>query len=79
CRALARPFVTGGVLVDASASVGVAIHDAGVEAADLLAIADTAMYEAKRAGRNTWRLGCAPMTGAGAGGEPQSLPLAALS
>jgi diguanylate cyclase (GGDEF)-like protein len=53
CGALARPFVTGGMRVEASASVGVAIHDASVAAADLLAIADTAMYEAKRAGRNT--------------------------
>lgn len=77
CGALARPFVTGGMRVEASASVGVAIHDASVAAADLLAIADTAMYEAKRAGRNTWRLGCAPV--AEAGGEAGRSPVVSLS
>lgn len=46
-------------------------------AADLLAIADTAMYEAKRAGRNTWRLGCAPV--AEAGGEAGRSPVVSLS
>ena len=61
CHALARPFVAGGQVVEASASVGVVLQGAGEAARgarmqDPLCLADAAMYEAKRAGRNTWRL-----------------------
>ncbi|MCG5076856.1 PAS domain S-box protein [Paraburkholderia tagetis] len=61
CHALARPFVAGGTIVEASASVGVVLRGTGdaarsVRMHDTLALADAAMYEAKRAGRNTWRL-----------------------
>jgi len=61
CHALARPFVAGGQVVEASASVGVVLQGAGeavrgARLQDPLCLADAAMYEAKRAGRNTWRL-----------------------
>lgn len=66
CHALARPFVAGGQMVEASASVGVVLQGAGdavrgARVQDPLGAvhrADAAMYEAKRAGRNTWRLAC---------------------
>ncbi|WP_043287951.1 bifunctional diguanylate cyclase/phosphodiesterase [Paraburkholderia oxyphila] len=61
CHALARPFVAGGQVMEASASVGVVLQGAGdavrgARVQDSLCLADAAMYEAKRAGRNTWRL-----------------------
>lgn len=45
-----------GVAAQVSASVGVAVHPAhGLTAAQLLKSADTAMYAAKKAGKNTFR------------------------
>jgi diguanylate cyclase (GGDEF)-like protein/PAS domain S-box-containing protein len=53
--ALGQPFRIGEHLVDVGASVGVARSE-GHDAPDaVVAAADTALYEAKRAGRSTWR------------------------
>jgi diguanylate cyclase (GGDEF)-like protein len=63
------PLVVHGLTV----SIGGATFPAdGSELVDLIQGADTAMYAAKRAGRNTVRMGVEPVAGAGA--EP--LPLA---
>ncbi|MFT3818922.1 MAG: EAL domain-containing protein [Rubrivivax sp.] len=52
-QAIGRPFVLDGGEVLSTASIGVAVSVAGeVSAEELLRRADTAMYEAKRAGRN---------------------------
>ncbi len=53
------PFNLEGVTLDVTASVGVAYHapvGGPVTAIDLLARADKALYSAKRAGRNTYRM-----------------------
>jgi diguanylate cyclase (GGDEF)-like protein/PAS domain S-box-containing protein len=51
---LCQPCVLGAATVQTSASIGVAFHLPGVttSADELLKIADTAMYEAKRAGKS---------------------------
>lgn len=43
-------------MIAISASIGAAIHRAGESHEQLYKRADVALYEAKRAGRNTWRL-----------------------
>ena len=53
--AFAEPFNVGGRLLPVQASIGVAVHpDDGDEADELFRHADTAMYQAKAAGRNTY-------------------------
>ncbi|WP_445003846.1 diguanylate cyclase domain-containing protein [Halomonas mongoliensis] len=55
--ALTTPFTINGTEVTIGVSVGVALYPAdGGSADDLLKAADAAMYRAKDAGRNTWRL-----------------------
>jgi diguanylate cyclase (GGDEF)-like protein/PAS domain S-box-containing protein len=55
-----RPFDIDGGLSRVTTSVGVAFHTAASEGpADLLARADAALYQAKAAGRNTYRLAAA--------------------
>ncbi|URI07244.1 GGDEF domain-containing protein [Aquincola tertiaricarbonis] len=58
-KAAARPFTVGGHPVHIGASVGVAVAAGGTVAADLVARADAALYEAKRRGRGTVALGAA--------------------
>lgn len=56
--AAAAPFDLDGIRVDISTSIGVAFYRGGdMTAAELLARADALLYEAKQAGRNTFRTG----------------------
>jgi diguanylate cyclase (GGDEF)-like protein/PAS domain S-box-containing protein len=51
-----RPYVINGHRIECSASLGLAFYpEHGNDAASLLRSADTAMYEAKRCGRNCFR------------------------
>ncbi len=53
---IARPIEHAGLAIHASASIGIALYpDHAATEADLLQRADRAMYDAKAAGRNTWR------------------------
>ncbi|QYG93582.1 diguanylate cyclase [Iamia sp. SCSIO 61187] len=52
---LGQPFRIGDDLVDVGASVGVARTEVGDPPDAVVAAADGALYEAKRAGRSTWR------------------------
>ncbi len=54
-RALGEPYDLDGHRHDSSASVGVALYCGG-NSEDIIKRADAAMYEAKHAGRGTWRL-----------------------
>ena len=64
----ARPFDPDGNELLVSPSFGVAIvGQHGTDRDELTAAADAAMYRAKQAGRNTWRLAASERTG-GAGG-----------
>lgn len=53
--ALAQPFRIGEHLVDVGASVGCAAAEPGIGIDAAVAAADAALFEAKRAGRATWR------------------------
>ena len=53
---LAAPYALAGNAAKITASVGIALYpDTGTDVEQLLALADAAMYEAKRAGRNAYR------------------------
>ena len=51
-----RPFRVHGVEVFVGASIGIAVAEAGVDAATLLRQADTAAYRAKERGRNRYEI-----------------------
>jgi diguanylate cyclase (GGDEF)-like protein len=54
--AVAAPFELGNAEAKLSASIGIALYpDHGEDAQSLLQRADTALYRAKRAGKNTYR------------------------
>ncbi|NVM76089.1 diguanylate cyclase (GGDEF)-like protein [Duganella sp. SG902] len=53
---LAAPLAHGADVIEISASVGAASHRQGDSHEQLYKRADVALYEAKAAGRNTWRL-----------------------
>ena len=55
--AVQRPMSISGVPIEVSASIGIALYPAdGIDAESLLRNADSAMYRAKEAGRNTYQL-----------------------
>ena len=59
--AMREPMVLGNLTLQASASIGVGMNAAGESDAEaLVQLADGALYQAKAAGRNTWRLATAP-------------------
>jgi diguanylate cyclase (GGDEF)-like protein len=54
---LSRPFLVSGQVANIGASVGIArLSGPGASADDVMRHADLALFEAKRAGRRTWRL-----------------------
>ena len=54
--ALRRPFALAGNVIEASASIGITVcPDDALDSETLIKFADTAMYRAKQAGRNTFR------------------------
>ena len=58
-----RPFVLKGRVVTLTSSIGIAIYPQdGADAATLLQHADTAMYHAKRSGRDNVQLYCTALT-----------------
>jgi diguanylate cyclase len=55
-EALAKPIDVGGRRIVISASVGVAVEEESITTERLLSNADSAMYEAKTAGKNRYRI-----------------------
>jgi diguanylate cyclase (GGDEF)-like protein/PAS domain S-box-containing protein len=63
---ISRPFDIGGREQQVSTSLGIAFHkDGAITPSELLAQADHALYEAKAAGRNTYRMAGQAMAAAG--------------
>jgi diguanylate cyclase (GGDEF)-like protein len=63
---ISRPFDIGGHEQQVSTSLGIAFHkDGPITPSELLAQADHALYEAKAAGRNTYRMAGQVMAAAG--------------
>jgi diguanylate cyclase (GGDEF)-like protein/PAS domain S-box-containing protein len=58
--AMGRPFEVNGLQLDITSSIGIAYQGGShAQPAELLALADKALYEAKEAGRNTFRMAAA--------------------
>jgi diguanylate cyclase (GGDEF)-like protein/PAS domain S-box-containing protein len=64
--ALRSPINIGELQFDVTASIGIAVYplDGTADATELVKKADVAMYEAKAAGKNTYRMPCREGTGA---------------
>jgi diguanylate cyclase (GGDEF)-like protein len=77
-EALSQPFDVEGHAVRVTASAGVALYPVhGEEAETLMKSADLAMYQAKSAGKNGWRISeraALPAVEIMAGGSPASAP-----
>jgi len=54
--ALKMPFVVKGLPISIGVSIGIAAAAAGIDSEALVQAADRALYHAKGAGRNTWRI-----------------------
>jgi diguanylate cyclase (GGDEF)-like protein/PAS domain S-box-containing protein len=55
--ALAPPFVLNGITCHVGGSIGISLFEGGeMDAETILRQADAAMYQAKKAGKNTWRM-----------------------
>lgn len=54
-----QPVAVGGGSLRVSASIGIAYAARVIGAGALMAAADRALYAAKEAGRNTWRMAAA--------------------
>ncbi|WKB54200.1 diguanylate cyclase domain-containing protein [Eleftheria terrae] len=77
-QALLEPMSFQGHRLSAGASIGLArCPEHGEQADALYKAADLALYEAKRAGRNTWRWHAAPWADGAAGVLPQARAVAA--
>lgn len=65
--ALRRPYAVGGQMLSLSCSVGISLYPAnGADVEELICKADEAMYQAKQAGRDTFRLYADPLSEADA-------------
>ena len=62
-----RPVVIGGERISLDASIGLVVAEANDVPEDILRRADSAMYEAKRAGRGGWRRFESPIAAGDAG------------
>lgn len=55
--ALAPPFVLDGITCHVGGSIGISLFESGeMDAETILRQADAAMYQAKKSGKNTWRM-----------------------
>jgi len=60
---LGEPYTIGQLHVHVGASMGIAMYpEQATDPQDLIALADAAMYAAKRGGRNTYRFSAAALT-----------------